>query len=48
EIREMLECEAIKRAVEAFNHATTEFAARRMDKSVRSALAGHKIDEFQV
>ena len=34
---------AIKRAAEALNRATEEFAARRMDAGVRRALAGQKI-----
>jgi molecular chaperone HscA len=36
---------AIKSAVEALAHGTEEFAARRMDRSVRAALAGKKLDE---
>jgi molecular chaperone HscA len=38
--------DAIKAAVEALAHGTEEFAARRMDRSVRSALAGKKLDEL--
>jgi molecular chaperone HscA len=34
---------AIKRAADALNHATGDFAARRMDEGVRRALAGRKI-----
>src|SRR5688572_24581992 len=34
---------AIKKAVEALNRATDEFAARRMDAGVKRALAGRKI-----
>jgi len=34
---------AIKRASEALNRATEEFAARRMDAGVRRALTGQKI-----
>jgi molecular chaperone HscA len=34
---------AIKKAIEALNHATEEFAARRMDEGIRRALAGRKI-----
>jgi molecular chaperone HscA len=37
---------AIKAAVEALNHATEAFAGRRMDRSVRSALAGRTLDEI--
>jgi molecular chaperone HscA len=36
----------IKEAVEALARGTEEFAARRMDRSVRSALAGRKLDEI--
>ena len=39
---------AIKRSTEALSRATNDFAARRMDKSIRAALAGHKVDEIQV
>jgi len=34
---------AIKQAVEALNHATEDFAARRMDEGIRRALAGRQI-----
>lgn len=37
----------IKQAIDAVDQATQEFAARRMDASVRSALAGHRLDEFE-
>ena len=37
---------AIKAAVEALALGTEEFAARRMDRSVRTALAGKKLDEI--
>jgi molecular chaperone HscA len=35
-------------AVAEANHATTEFAARRMNQSVRRAFAGQKLDEIKV
>ncbi len=38
---------AIKRGVEALNAATTDFAQRRMDQSVKRALAGHKLSELE-
>lgn len=38
--------QAIKEAIEALAHSTEEFAARRMDRSVRAALAGKKLDEL--
>jgi molecular chaperone HscA len=34
---------AIKQAAEALNHATDEFAARRMDAGIKRALAGRQI-----
>ncbi len=37
---------AIKRALEAADKATADFAARRMDAGIRKALAGHSVDEF--
>lgn len=37
---------AIKAAVEALAQGTEEFAARRMDRSVRTALSGKKLDEI--
>jgi molecular chaperone HscA len=40
------EHDAIKTAVEALAHGTEEFAARRMDNSVRSALTGKKLDDI--
>lgn len=39
---------AIKIQLEVFNRASNEFASRRMDKSIREALAGHKIDEIRI
>jgi molecular chaperone HscA len=34
---------AIKQAVDALNHATEDFAARRMDEGIRRVLAGKQI-----
>ncbi len=39
--------QALKRAVEALNQSTTAFAQMRMDKSVASALKGHKLSELE-
>ncbi|HEY0923994.1 Fe-S protein assembly chaperone HscA [Rheinheimera pacifica] len=36
---------AIKAAIEHTNTLTDDFAARRMDQSIRSALTGHNVDE---
>jgi len=38
--------EAIKKAADALNAASTEFAGRRMDHSIRKALAGQKLEEL--
>jgi molecular chaperone HscA len=40
--------EAIRRASDALNAATLEFAARRMDASVRSALSGQKVEALRL
>jgi molecular chaperone HscA len=37
---------SVKAAVDALAKGTEEFAARRMDRSVRTALAGKKLDEL--
>jgi len=39
---------AVKRASDALNHGTAEFAARRMNASVKRALTGHKLDELDL
>lgn len=39
--------DAIHAAIDALAHATDEFAARRMDRSIRAALTGRKIDEVE-
>jgi molecular chaperone HscA len=38
--------QAIKRGGEALNRATTEFAQRRMNRSVRRALTGQKLESL--
>ncbi|MCB5186931.1 Fe-S protein assembly chaperone HscA [Methylobacillus caricis] len=39
---------AIHQAVEALNHATETFAARRMDASVKQALAGQTLNTLEI
>ena len=39
---------AVKQGIEALSRVTDDFASRRMDKSIRSALAGRKVDEIKV
>lgn len=38
--------EAIKKALARITKGTEEFAARRMNRSIMAALAGHSVDEF--
>jgi molecular chaperone HscA len=45
ELKQQGDTAAIKAAIEHTNHLTDDFAARRMDKSIRLALQGHKVDE---
>lgn len=38
--------DAVRAAVQALSDATEDFAARRMDRGIRAALAGRKLDEL--
>ena len=38
---------AIKRAIEAVEKASADYVARRMDANIRTAMAGHAVDEFK-
>jgi len=40
------EAATVKSAVEALARGTEEFAARRMDRSIRAALAGRRVDDL--
>jgi len=40
------DADAVRVATQALSAATDEFAARRMDRSIRRALAGRKLDEI--
>ncbi|WP_245804265.1 Fe-S protein assembly chaperone HscA [Andreprevotia lacus] len=40
------DADAVRLAAEALNEATSEFAARRMDRAVSRGLSGHKIEEL--
>ncbi|ODA02626.1 Fe-S protein assembly chaperone HscA, partial [Achromobacter xylosoxidans] len=44
--QEAQDVDAVKATVEDLSAATDEFAARRMDRSIRAALAGRKLDEI--
>jgi molecular chaperone HscA len=37
---------AIKKALEELDKSAATFVARRMDTSIKNALAGHSVDEF--
>ncbi len=39
---------AIQTAIVLLNRATDDFASRRMDKTIRAALAGQRVDELKV
>jgi len=39
---------AVKRAADGLNHGTAEFAARRMNASVKRALTGQRLDELEI
>ncbi|MBA3903478.1 MAG: Fe-S protein assembly chaperone HscA [Rhodocyclaceae bacterium] len=39
---------AIKVGIDSLNAATQDFAARRMDKSIKRALTGHKVIELKI
>ena len=39
---------AVKKATEALNQGTVEFAARRMDLSVKQALTGQRLDQLEI
>ncbi len=50
-LRRLLDCQdhrAIKAGMEKLNALTQDFAERRMDRSIKRALTGHKIIEFKV
>ena len=38
---------AIKKAIDELNEATMEFAGRRMNQSIKKALTGHQLNEFE-
>ena len=38
---------AIKKAIDEADKATSDFAARRMDQSIKQALTGHTLEEFE-
>jgi len=47
EVIEAGDADAIHQGAEALNEASLEFASRRMDTQIRTALAGHTINEYE-
>jgi molecular chaperone HscA len=46
EARDGADYRAIKAAIGAVEQASGEYVARRMNESIRKAMAGHRVDEF--
>ena len=46
-VRKAEDVNAIARHVQRLNHATNEFAARRLDATVKTALAGRQLNEME-
>ena len=46
-VRKAEDVNAIARHVQQLNHATNEFAARRLDATVKAALAGRQLNEME-
>lgn len=46
-VRQAEDVNAIARHVQQLNHATSEFAARRLDATVKAALAGRQLNEME-
>ena len=46
EVRKNDDYRAIKRAIEAVEKASSGYVERRMNSSIREAMAGHRVDEF--
>lgn len=46
QLRDGNDPQQIKQAIQTLNQASTDFAARRMDAGIQSAMTGHKIEEF--
>ncbi|WP_454689760.1 Fe-S protein assembly chaperone HscA [Achromobacter aloeverae] len=44
--QDLNDADAVRVAVQALSDATEDFAARRMDRSIRRALSGRKLDEI--
>lgn len=47
QIMQVDDSEAIRKAAETLNEASLEFAGRRMDTQIKTALAGHTLEEIE-
>jgi molecular chaperone HscA len=47
EARDGSDYRAIKTTIEAVEQASSDYVARRMNESIRKAMAGHRVDEFK-
>jgi molecular chaperone HscA len=47
ELRDGADYRAIKAAIGALEQASSDYVARRMNESIRKAMAGHRVDEFK-
>ena len=45
-VSELGDSDAIKKHIKIVDNMTQEFAAKRMDRSIRQALTGHKVDDI--
>lgn len=45
-VSELDDSDAIKKYIKVVDNMTQEFAAKRMDRSIRQALTGHKVDDI--
>jgi len=45
--RQGTDAKRIKQAIQALEKTSEAFVARRMDSSIRQAMAGHQVDEFE-
>ncbi|MFQ0991073.1 Fe-S protein assembly chaperone HscA [Gilliamella apicola] len=45
-VSELDDSDAIKKHIKVVDNMTQEFAAKRMDRSIRQALTGHKVDDI--
>ncbi|OCG09813.1 Fe-S protein assembly chaperone HscA [Gilliamella apicola] len=45
-VSELDDSDAIKKHIKIVDNMTQEFAAKRMDRSIRQALTGHKVDDI--